>query len=298
MSKKILEYGLITPARNEEKFIEETIRSVINQTVLPLKWIIVNDGSTDATSEIVRKYLSDYRWITLIDLPVRSGRRFDAKVNSFNEGIKKLKNEKIDVVGNIDADIVFGPDFMEYLLIKFMEIPRLGVAGTLFVENGKRVYNGKYVDLNHVSGACQIFRMQCYNDIGGYTPVKHGGVDWIAVTSARMKGWKTITYTEKEFTHLRPMGTGSAGLLKARFNHGIKDYYLGNLFLWQVFRTINQMSSKPYIISGMMVLSGYIYAAISGVKKPISKELQNFHQKEQIDRLSKIFRIQGKKYEE
>jgi glycosyltransferase involved in cell wall biosynthesis len=298
MSKKILDYVLITPARNEEQYIQETIRSVIHQTVLPLQWIIVNDGSTDTTSETVRSYLNDYKWITLVDLPVRTGRRFDAKVNCFNEGLKRIKDKKIQIVGNIDADIAFGPDFMEYLLIKFMEIPRLGVAGTPFMENGKRVYNHRFVDLNHVSGACQLFRMQCYNDIGGYTPVKHGGVDWIAVTTARMKGWKTITYTEMEFTHLKPMGTGSAGLLKARFNHGIKDYYLGNLLLWQVLRTVNQMSIKPYIISGLMVLSGYLYAALSGIKKPISEELQHFHRKEQINRLSKIFRMQGKKYEE
>jgi glycosyltransferase involved in cell wall biosynthesis len=294
MGKKFLDYVLITPARNEEKFIEETISSVIKQTVLPLQWIIVNDGSTDNTSVIVKKYLNSYKWIKLIDLPERKERRFDAKVNGFNEGYKKISEGKVDIIGNLDADISFDHDFMEYLIIKFMEIPRLGVAGTLFIENNEIVYKGQYVDLNHVSGACQLFRRQCYTDIGGYVPVKHGGVDWIAVTTARMKGWKTQTFTEKVFTHLRPMGTGNAGLLMSRFNHGIKDYYLGNIFIWQILRSVNHMCRRPYILSGVMVLTGYIFAAITCVKKPISEELIKFHQKEQISRLLKILKIRGK----
>jgi hypothetical protein len=137
--------------------------------------------------------------------------------------------------------------------------------------------------------------MQCYNEIGGFTPVKHGGVDWIAVTTARMIGWKTQTFTEKKYIHLRPMGTGNAGKIMSRFNHGIKDYYLGNLFIWQVLRSINQMFSKPYIISGIMLFTGYIYAAITGIKKPISKELIKFHQKEQIERILHIIKIRGEK---
>jgi glycosyltransferase involved in cell wall biosynthesis len=295
MESKLLDYALVTPARNEEKFIEETIRSMIKQTHVPLQWVIVNDGSTDRTSEIVKSYVSKFSWIQLIDLPVRSERRFDAKVNSFNVGYLNLNTKKVNIIGNVDADISFEKDLMKYLVIKFMEIPRLGVAGIPFIENNNLVYKGKFVDLNHVSGGCQLFRMQCYNEIGGFTPVKHGGVDWIAVTTARMIGWKTQTFTEKKYIHLRPMGTGNAGKIMSRFNHGIKDYYLGNLFIWQVLRSINQMFSKPYIISGIMLFTGYIYAAITGIKKPISKELIKFHQKEQIERILHIIKIRGEK---
>jgi glycosyltransferase involved in cell wall biosynthesis len=293
MGTKFLNYALITPAKNEEKYIEKTIRSVINQTKLPQKWVIVNDGSIDKTSEIVNKYRKEHSWIELVELPVRNERRFDAKIESFNNGYKKIDLNKIDIIGNIDADISFDSDFIEYLLIKFMEIPRLGVAGAPFVENNRIVYQGKHVDLNHVSGACQLFRIDCYNEIGGFTPVKHGGVDWIAVTTARMKGWKTQTFIEKSYNHLRPIGTGNAGLIKARFNHGIKDYYLGNLFTWQCLRTFNQLFHKPYILSGIMTFTGYMYAALSGIKKPITKELIEFHQKEQINRMLKIFKGRG-----
>jgi glycosyltransferase involved in cell wall biosynthesis len=293
MGTRFLSYALITPAKNEEKFIEETIKSVIKQTKLPYKWVIVNDGSIDMTSDIVNKYRNEHSWIELVELPVRNGRRFDAKIQSFNEGYKRIDLNKIDIIGNIDADISFEKDFFEYLLIKFMEIPRLGVAGAPFVENNRRVYEGKHVDLNHVSGACQLFRKECYKEIGGFVPVKHGGVDWIAVTTARMMGWKTHSFIEKSYNHLRPIGTGNASVIKARFNHGIKDFYLGNMFTWQCLRAFNQGFHKPYILSGLMTLAGYMYAAISGIKKPISKELINFHQKEQFNRMIKIFKNKG-----
>jgi glycosyltransferase involved in cell wall biosynthesis len=293
MGTKFLNYALVTPAKNEEKFIEETIRSVIKQTKLPYKWVIVNDGSTDKTSDVVNKYRKDHSWIELVELPVRKERRFDAKIESFNEGFRRIDINKIDIIGNIDADISFEHDFFEYLLIKFMEIPRLGVAGAPFVENNKIVYQGKHVDWNHVSGACQLFRKECYKEIGGFTPVKHGGVDWIAVTTARMKGWKTQTFVEKTYNHLRPIGTGNAGLIKARFNHGIKDYYLGNMFIWQCIRAVNQLFHKPYILSGIMTFAGYMYAAFSRVKKPISKELITFHRNEQVNRLLHIFKSRG-----
>jgi glycosyltransferase involved in cell wall biosynthesis len=293
MGTRFLNYAIVTPAKNEEKFIEETIRSVIGQTILPHKWVLVNDGSIDKTSEIINKYRKDHSWIELVELPIRNGRRFDAKIQSFNEGLKKVDMNKIEIIGNIDADISFENDFIEYLLIKFMEIPRLGVAGAPFVENNQKVYNGKHVDLNHVSGACQLFRKECYNDIGGFTPVKHGGVDWIAVTTARMKGWKTQTFIEKTYNHLRPIGTGNASVIKARFNHGIKDFYLGNLFIWQFLRALNLVFHKPYFLSGIMTFAGYIYAALSGMKKPISKELISFHQKEQVNRMMGIFKNKG-----
>src|SRR3984957_16597642 len=98
-------YVLITPARNEETFIETTIQSVIKQTVLPLRWVIVNDGSTDATSSIVRPYLADHQWIELIDLPVRKERNFAAKVYAFNAGQEKAKDVDYEIIGNLDADV-------------------------------------------------------------------------------------------------------------------------------------------------------------------------------------------------
>src|ERR1700681_1682518 len=129
-------YVLITPARNEERFIEKTIQSVIGQTILPSKWVIVNDGSTDTTASIVAQYLPKYEWMELVNLPVRRDRSFAAKVHAFNAGFERVKNLGYEVVGNIDSDTSFDVDYFAFLLSKFQENPSLGVAGTIFREEG------------------------------------------------------------------------------------------------------------------------------------------------------------------
>ena len=181
-------YVLITPARNEAAYIENTILSVISQTVLPIKWVIVSDGSTDATDKIVISYASSNSWIELVRMPEHRDRQFAAKVHCFNAGYDKLQGLKYDVIGNLDADITFEKDYFEFLLGKFHKNPELGVAGTPFVEGNEKTYDYRYTNIEHVSGACQLFRHQCYEEIGGYTPIRGGGIDWVAVTTARMKG--------------------------------------------------------------------------------------------------------------
>src|SRR5258705_13342035 len=151
-------YVLITPARNEETFIETTIQSVIKQTVLPVKWVIVNDGSTDATSNIVRPYLADHRWIELVDLPVRRERNFAAKVYAFNAGQERVNDLKYEIIGNLDADVSLDKDHFEFLLGEFEKDPGLGVAGTIFEEHGYSSATDSFEGRSHVSGQCQIFR--------------------------------------------------------------------------------------------------------------------------------------------
>lgn len=277
-------YVLITPARNEEDYLEKTIMSVVSQTVLPKKWIIVSDGSTDATDDIVKKYLLRYSWMELVRMPERRDRHFAAKVNCFYAGYEKVKNLSFDVIGNLDADISFEKDFFEYLLDKFQEMPDLGVAGTPFIE-GTFQYNYNYVSIEHVSGQAQLFRRECFEAIGGYVPIKGGGIDLVAVTTARMKGWKTRTFTEKTFVHHRLMGTGTSSLLKSRFRFGKQDYYLGGHPVWEVFRSIYQMKSKPYLLGGLFLFSGYLWAFLNRMEKPVSKEFVIFRQKEQMQRL-------------
>jgi biofilm PGA synthesis N-glycosyltransferase PgaC len=284
MKRQALTYALITPARNEESFIEQTIRSMISQTVLPRKWVIVSDGSTDRTDEIVKKYLADHPWMELIRMPEHRDRHFGAKVQCFNAGYERLRNENLDIVGNLDADITFDKDYFDFLLSKFASDPTLGVAGTPFVE-GTTSYDFRFTAVEHVSGACQLFRHECFAQIGGYVPVKGGGIDWIAVTTARMKGWKTRTFVEKVCHHHRPMGTASAGKLRADIRLGQQDYYLGGHPLWQLFRACYQMGRKPYLLGGLLLLVGYWWACITRVQRPVSRELIRFHQHEQMKRL-------------
>jgi glycosyltransferase involved in cell wall biosynthesis len=285
-----LEYILITPARNEDKFIEKTIQSVISQTVRPKKWVIVSDASTDRTDEIVKQYLPDNDWIKLIRLGENCDRNFAAKVRCFNAAYEIIKDESYDIIGNLDADISFDEEFYDYILGKFLEDEKLGVAGTPFVEEGFKSYDHGFVNFDHVSGAVQTFRRLCFEEIGGYVPVAGGGIDWIAVTTARMKGWKTRTYTGKVCYHARKMGTAESGKLAANFRLGANDYYLGGHLLWQFFRSVLQVKERPYVIGGLFLFAGYLVAFARRVHRPVSSELIKFHQKEQMQRLKNVFR--------
>jgi biofilm PGA synthesis N-glycosyltransferase PgaC len=284
-----LTYVLITPARNEGKFIEQTIQSVIQQTVRPAKWVIVSDGSTDNTDEVVTSYATEHEWIELVRMPVRRERTFAGKVQAFNAGLERMKNEPYDVICSLDGDISFDKDYFSFLLQKLVENPKLGLVGTPFKDGDSPIYDYRFVSIEHVSGACQVFRRQCFEEIGGYVPVKGGGIDHVAVMTARMKGWKTRTFTGKVCQHHRVMGTAEHSVLKARFRNGSKDYTLGGHPIWQLFRMFYQMTKRPLVIGGLALMSGYTWALVRRVERPVSSELVAFRRREEMLRLRKFF---------
>jgi glycosyltransferase involved in cell wall biosynthesis len=286
-----LEYLLITPARNEEAFIELTIQSVVNQTIRPIKWLIVSDGSTDRTDEIVGSYTRQHDWIELFRMPERETRDFGGKANCFNTGYARLKHLPHDVVVSLDADITFDPDYFEFLLGKFAEDPQLGVAGTPFAEDGT-TYDFRFSSIEHVSGACQLFRRGCFEAIDGYVESKGGGIDVIAVLSARMKGWRTRTFTEKHSDHHRPMGSANhRHRIVANFKLGQKDYWLGFHPIWQTFRSAYQTTRTPYLIGGTALFVGYFWAMLRRLERPVSRELVEFQRRDQMRRLRSFLRL-------
>lgn len=285
-----MSYVLITPARNEERFIEKLIQSVIAQTVLPIKWVIVNDGSTDATAAIVSSYLTKCPWIELLNLSPHRDRSFAAKVHAFNAGSARVQGLDYEIIGNLDSDLSFDPTYLEFLMNKFQEDPNLGVAGTIFHEEGYSSGTDSFEGQNHVAGGCQLFRARCFQDIGGYIPNKAGGIDWIAVTTARMKGWRTRSFREKFFFHYRSLGTAERSVLASNFSYGEKDYYLGGHPLWEAFRVVYRATKKPYILGGMALFGGYVSAWLRRMDRPVSDELMRFHRKEQVKKLRTILR--------
>jgi hypothetical protein len=193
------------------------------------------------------------------------------------------------VIGSLDADISFDAEYFAFLLGKLTADASLGVVGTPFCEHGTQVYDYRFVNIEHVSGACQLFRRECFEAIGGYTPVRGGGIDYIAVTTARMRGWTTRTFTEKASTHHRQMGTAGRSVLAARFRAGVKDYMLGNHPLWELFRVVRQMSQAPLIIGSLALGCGYASALLRRPARPVSRELLAFTRREQMRRLKQFF---------
>ena len=280
----ILKYVLITPARNEEALIEMVIKAVISQTVLPLKWIIVSDGSIDRTDDIVQGYIKENPWIELVRMPKRTERHFAGKVGAFNAGYERVQGIAYDIIASLDADITFDSDYFEFLLGKFDDDPSLGLAGTPFRE-GSRQYDFRFTRTDNVSGACQLFRKECFDSIGGYTPLKGGGIDVVAVVSARMKGWKTRTFTEKHCIHHRKMRTARASYnrkLSGIFRSGYHDYTMGVHPLWQFSRFFYQIFGKPFFLAGFLSIAGYAWAVLTRARMPVSKEFVAFRRKEQM----------------
>jgi biofilm PGA synthesis N-glycosyltransferase PgaC len=282
-------YVLITPARNEAAFIELTIKSVVGQTALPARWVIVSDGSTDGTDDIVKKYANEYPWIELVRMAERTERHFAGKVHAFNEGYARVEDLKFDIIVSLDADISFERDYFSFLLNKFAENSKLGVAGSPFRE-GSVQYDYRFSRKEHVSGACQLFRRECFESIGGYVPLKAGAIDLVAVVTARMKGWKTETFPEQFCIHHRRMGTAKAHILMAQFKSGYGDYPMGVHPIWQLFRSVYQMSRKPIILGGIMLMAGYMWAMLTRAQKPVSTEFVQFRRQEQIRWLNEYFR--------
>jgi biofilm PGA synthesis N-glycosyltransferase PgaC len=284
-----MDYVLITPARNEAAFIDRTLRSVVAQTVLPKRWVIVSDGSTDGTDDIVRSYQAGRDWLELVRLPEGRDRNFAAKVLAFNAGYERVKDLPFDLIGCLDADISFDEDYFAYLLSKFEAMPDLGVAGTHYVEGDFHSYKDSYINVHHVNGQCQLFRRACFEEIGGYVPIRGGGIDWVAVTTARMKGWTTYSFGEHIFYHHRKMGTAESNELISRFNYGKKDYFLGGHPLWELLRGGFQMGKKPYLVGGLALMSGYFWCWATRFQRPVSADLMEFHRNEQLQRLRELF---------
>ena len=243
------------------------------------------------TASVISQYLPKYGWIEMIEMPTRRDRSFASKVNSFNAGFEKVKYLNYEVIGNLDADLSFEKDYLEFLMGKFAEDSSLGVAGTIFKEEGGYSSDtDSFEGQMHVAGGCQLFRRKCFEQVGGYIPNRAGGIDWIAVTTARMRGWKTRSYREKWFFHHRSLGTAERSVLASSFSYGKKDYYLGGHPVWELFRVFYRMTKQPYVIGGAVLGLGYLWAFLRRTPRPVSDDLMKFYRREQMVKLRTILK--------
>ena len=289
MSSARAKYVLITAARNEEAFIARALESVTAQTHLPECWVIVDGGSTDRTTEIIEDFAEQYPWISLVRRVSRHDWRFEGKASAINAGYKFLQKAHFDVIGNLDADISFEPDFMEFLMQRISADAQLGVVGAPYIEGDFDSARDSFEGENFVDGRVQLFRRQCFEEIGGYSKSRAGGIDWIAVMTARMKGWRVRSFAEKRIIHHRTTDSAEDGIFATYYSYGEKDYYLGSSPLWEICRVTFRAAKKPFLIGGLAVLCGYCRAAFTRMERPISQELLRFHRHNQLKKLKRIF---------
>jgi biofilm PGA synthesis N-glycosyltransferase PgaC len=283
-------YVVITPAHNESATIPGLIDCLASQSWRPLRWLIVDDASTDGTADLVRAAQTRSPWIELLELRREGDRHFGGKALGFNAGMEALRHLPYAYIANLDADVTFPPDYFAYLRGCLESDPRLGLVGTPFSEDGTEMYDYRFTNPDHVSGACQLFRRRCLEEMGGYTPIPGGGVDWVASTTARMLGWKTRTCHDRVLIHHRRMGTGNRGWGNLQLRQGRKDYLLGNEPLWQLVRCLYQAGRRPYVVGALLMMLGYTENAVLRKPRPISDRLVRFVREEHRARLRQTAR--------
>jgi poly-beta-1,6-N-acetyl-D-glucosamine synthase len=279
-------YVLITAAKNEEAYIARTLEAAVRQTVLPKLWVIVSDGSTDRTDEIVTNYSSGHDFVRLLRLETERNRVFSSQAIACNAGYDRLRNAEFDFIGFIDADISLDPDYYERLLAKFAANPRLGIAGGQIVESVDGQFEPRCGNSPHeVAGAIQFFRRECYEDIGGLKPLRWGGHDAVANVMARRKGWEVESFFDLNVFHHRPTGTAGVTVRRARFRDGMQDYFMGYHLLFEFGKCVKRVIERPYIAGSALRLAGYLWPAVTGKKRGVPPDFVRYLKRQQLRRL-------------
>ncbi len=289
----MIRYNIISPVRNEEDFVEDTIKSIINQTELPQEWIIVNDGSTDKTEDIIRPYVEKYDWIKLITLKDR-GYYFPGTgvVEVVKKGFDVIVKNDWEFLVKLDCDITVEKDYFENILNEFYKNPRLGIAsGGIFLVEGSKTKQEKS-QADHPWGASKVYRRKCFEEINGWKPIP--GWDLADLLSAQMNNWETRCFNEYKILHYRGTGLRRVGLTNGRFLWGQFQYRYGYSLLYIILKSIYWLPEKPFIIGGLSILLGYIYAAINREERLFDKDMRKFlrkkHRKYLIQKISNLFK--------
>lgn len=279
-------YVLVTPARNEERYIEKTIQSVISQTILPLKWVVVSDRSNDRTDDIVGRYANEHGFIELVKLRGNGARSFGAQVRAINSGYQRVKSLQFKYICNVDADVTFPDYYFEALLGKFEKDEKLGIGGGCIYESIRGVFSPRPHDRRDlVANAAQMFRRTCFEELGGYIELKYGAHDAWANVMARKLGWKVENMPELIVHHHRATASSLGRFYKGKWNAGLMDYTIGNHPLYQIIKCVHRVDEKPYIIASIVRMAAYIWAYVKREERGVSDDFIKYYRREQFKRI-------------
>lgn len=277
----------MTPAKDEVRHIERTLKSMVAQTHRPLMWIVVDDGSSDGTCEIVQKYADIHDFIRPIRAErVTSRATGTAEVRAFNRGFQLVRNETFGCIVKLDADLSFDADYFEHLLCHFDEDPKLGIASGIYLESRsgddwQEIVMPSY----HAAGASKVIRKQCFEEIDGF--VEQRGWDTVDEIRANARGWTTGHFGELKMKHWKPEGTGM-GLLHTSYMHGEIYYRMQGGFLFFAIKTLRRLFEKPYVLGGGSMLWGYIHALLKGCEPLVTPAEGKCYRRLLNQRLRKI----------
>lgn len=256
---------LVTPARDEASHLERTIRAVAAQTRTPDLWLIVDDGSSDGTPEILARWAAELPFLRVLQAPAQSEEvdadrlALAAEARAFNWALSRVDPNEFTHLGKLDADIELSPDYFERLLECFTEEPELGIAGGDLLEQGRDGWHLTKVPSYHVRGALKLYSNECFTAIGGIE--ERLGWDTIDETYARMGGFATRSIPGLAARHHRPVAS-RGGTLRGRARHGQCAYILRYSAWWVALRSLKVACSRPIGLSGLAFFYGYLRSVV------------------------------------
>jgi hypothetical protein len=279
-------YILLTAAKNEEAYISKAIESVLRQSILPAAWFIMDDGSTDQTAAVIQSFAAKHSFIRLVSSVSSEGRDFGSQYKAIMAAYDLAESLDFGFIGVQDADIVpERGDYYESILRKFQENPRLGIAGGFIYERQKGIWQCRRSNSrSSVAGGIQMFRRECFDQIGGYMPLNNGGSDWLAQIDAKMRGWEVLACPEQHILHHRP-SSSAMGKWRGAFRAGLMDASFGSHPVFEFFKCIRRIPSSPVVIGSVIRFSGYAWWKITGQEPIIGPEQAAFLRTEQVGKL-------------
>ena len=280
-------YVLVTAAFNEERYIAGTIESVIHQTVLPQRWVIVSDGSTDRTDAIAKEYAEQYGFIRFMRREKQGGHDFSAKSLALQDGFRLLTGRDYSFYCILDADVSFDETYFQSILKKFHDNPKLGIAGGIILEYYNHKPRGRVASMSSVTGAVQCIRRECFPSDSCPVLTEIGGEDSVVEIRAKKNGWTVQSFPDLRICHHRITGSAEAANLKSKFNYGITDYRLGNPVIFEILKCCHRVLERPFFLSGLAIFLGYSFSLFSNPEKLLSGDEITFVKKMQMQKLKR-----------
>ncbi len=267
-------YVLISPCRNEAAYMRQTLDSVIAQTIRPARWVIVDDGSTDATPQILEEYANRHDWIKIVTRTDRGRRAVGAGViEAFYAGYDTINPDDYKFLCKLDLDLRLPLRYFETLIARMEANPLIATcSGKAYIEKNGSLVNERHGDETSI-GASKFYRMSRFREIGGF--VREVMWDGIDCHRCRMKGWIACSWDddpELRFVHLRPMGSSQQSIYAGRMRHGYGQYFMGTGFLYMLASAIYRIPEKPYVLGGLAILWGWLRSALQ--KKPRYNDME------------------------
>jgi glycosyltransferase involved in cell wall biosynthesis len=276
-------YFLVTACRDEAQYARRCLNSILNQSVRPDLWVIVDDGSSDETPSILAEFAEKHSWIIILRREDRGRRAVGpGVVDAFYAGMNSVRLEDYEFLCKCDLDLDLPPRYFEILIRRMLENPNIGTcSGKAYFERNGRYISEKCGDEMSV-GMTKFYRVSCFKEIGGF--VREVMWDGIDCHRCRMLGWIACSWDEPElrFLHLRPMGSSQKGILTGRIRHGFGQYFMGTGFLYMTVSAIFRFAHPPFILGGLAMWWGYVRSILERKPRYDDLEFRHFLRRYQI----------------